>query len=299
MQLSTKNWLYKQLQKWPWAEKQVVRTAIHYKYGEERNLIEGKPNSKSEHTSIIHFSVNKSATQFVKSILKKCGDSCGMKTVGLNDYAFNTNFPYLDSLSADDVQKYKHVLVPKGYIYSVFGGAIEGVPELSEFKLLLMVRDPRDVLVSSYYSIKYSHRPPSILGDKRSVFDTQRERAKSETIDEYVIRESVRICTIYERYIKELIEAFPNTHITKYEHMNRDFRGWLNTILDYCDLSPPAGVLEEIITDNEKSRPKSEDVSSHNRKGIVGDFRNKLTDQTIDSINQRFKPVMLALGYEE
>ena len=40
----------------------------------ERELIEGCHHAKSPHRSIIHFSVNKAATQYTKSILSRCLD---------------------------------------------------------------------------------------------------------------------------------------------------------------------------------------------------------------------------------
>ena len=72
-------------------------------------LIKGTHKNSNKHPSIIHFSFNKAATQYVKSILRRCAVENGMVPVGIHDYAFNADFPYLDHLSAKEMEKYMHI----------------------------------------------------------------------------------------------------------------------------------------------------------------------------------------------
>ena len=74
-----------------------------------------------------------------------------------------------------------------GYLYSVFGGMIEGIPSLEKYKVILVTRDPRDILVSDYYSIAYSHSVPSKTGNKYDKFMSKRNKAREYTIDDFVI----------------------------------------------------------------------------------------------------------------
>ena len=158
----------------PWLE-QFLRDKYYLKrYKTELALIKGRHENSNKHPSIIHFSFNKAATNYVRSILRRCSAKNGMVPVGMHGYAFHTNFPYFDNLSAEEMEKYKHIFKSTGYLYSTFGGMIEGIPDLEKYKIVLITRDPRDILVSQYYSIAYSHGSPSKFGDKHDGFMSDR-----------------------------------------------------------------------------------------------------------------------------
>ncbi len=78
----------------------------------EMELISGKYRNDSRHPSVIHFSVNKAATQYVRELLSRCAAENGMTTVGLAEYAFHTKFPYLDQLSVREMARYQYLLIP-------------------------------------------------------------------------------------------------------------------------------------------------------------------------------------------
>lgn len=53
------------------------------RYRLEIQPIKGKDHNKNEHKSIIHFSVNKAATQHVKQILRDCATENGILPIDL------------------------------------------------------------------------------------------------------------------------------------------------------------------------------------------------------------------------
>ena len=53
-----------------------------------------------------------------------------------------------------------------------------GSPICPDYKVVLMARDPRDILVSAYYSIAYSHPEPTSTGSKHADFMEMRRRAR-------------------------------------------------------------------------------------------------------------------------
>ena len=126
----------------------------------EQKLLQGENIITSDHPSIIHFSVNKAATQYVKKILARCVAHNQMLHIQMNEYAFCSSLPYLDHLNEIGMRNYQHVFQPQGFLYSAFGGFIEGIDNLEAYKILLLIRDPRDVLVSSFFSTAYSHPLP-------------------------------------------------------------------------------------------------------------------------------------------
>jgi len=71
---------------------------------------------RSSH-SVIHYSVNKAASQYTKRIMLRCGEENGLLPVRMSDYAWAKEFPYLFTLSAEEVKPYLHIFRPHGYLY--------------------------------------------------------------------------------------------------------------------------------------------------------------------------------------
>ena len=130
------------LNKFPLVERYFKEVNLQKKFSVELDLIKGRHQNQNEHPSIIHFSLNKAATQYTGGILQQCAVENGMVPVSIHGYAFHTIFPYLDHLTAEEMEKYQHIFKPNGYLYSVFGGMIEGLTKLEKYKTVLMVRDP-------------------------------------------------------------------------------------------------------------------------------------------------------------
>lgn len=282
----------------PPIERYLKEVDLQRKFSVELDLIKGRHQNQNKHPSIIHFALNKAATQYTRMILKQCAVENGMVPVSIHGYAFQTNFPYLDHLTAEEMEKYQHIFKPKGYLYSVFGGMIEGIPDLDKYKTILMVRDPRDVLVSEYYSIVYSHPAPAKQGNKYERFVEERTNAVESTIDEYTVAEGDRVYDNMFRYKTLLIAKYPNIYLTKYEEMINDFRDWLNNLLDYCELNIGHDSLTALVKKNECIRPKDEDIHRHIRKGKSGDYKEKLKPETIENINKKFSPMLSIFNYK-
>jgi hypothetical protein len=260
----------------------------------ERALIRGQHRSDSSHPSIIHFSVNKAATQYVKDILCLCALQADLTNVHLHEYAFASDFPYLSGLSRAEMEKYHHVFRPKGYLYSAFGAMIQGIPNLDQYHVILMVRDPRDVLTSSFFSKAYSHHVPKDPS-KASRFLDERDYAKRVGIDEYVLAQCKQVSELYQTYLDTLV--YPHQpYITKYEEMIMDFPGWLDKTLDFCQLEIASQLRQELI--NEASQPsESEDLNRHKRQAKPGDYRRKLAPDTIKQLNTSLQDILQAFQY--
>ena len=64
-------------------------------------------------------------------------------------------------------------------------------PGRPKFKHIFFLRDPRDVLVSSYFSFAFNHKAPNNSSAK-SEFFAKRERMVKSGIDDYVLGEGVK-----------------------------------------------------------------------------------------------------------
>jgi hypothetical protein len=279
-------------------ERYLREVDLKRKFSVELDLIKGQHQNYNKHPSIIHFSLNKAATQYAGTILEQCAVENEMVPVSIHGYAFHTNFPYLDHLTAEEMDKYQHIFKPNGYLYSAFGGMIESISELEKYKIVLMIRDFRDLLVSEYYSITYSHVAPYKMGNKYKLFVEKRRRARELAIDEYVVFESNRIYHTVQRYKTLLIDKYPNVYITRYEDMLDDFLGWLSNLLLYCELYISEELVTTLIQRNERIKPKDENIRRHVRRGKCGEYKEKLSQKTIEYLNDKFSSMLLAFGYK-
>jgi hypothetical protein len=245
----------------------------------------------------LHFSLNKAATQYTKNILRAIAAENGLTPVGMNEWAFSSRQPYLDHLSVQEMQAYKQVFKPKGYLYSVFGGMVEGIDHMEDYRIILMVRDPRDILVSHYFSTAYSHALPGEGSDKREAFLEKREKAKAQNIDAFVREQAPRLKNNMERYQRLLTDRWPHTHLLTYEAMTNDFEGWLQKLIAASGCRVSDNLLKRLHHHHALKTPKTENIHAHNRSGKTGDFRNKLKPDTIDWLNDFFAPQLHRLGY--
>ena len=270
----------------------LIHLFLKKRFKVELGLIAGKQNNNNTHPSIIHFSLNKAATQHTKKILRECIIENGMVPVHINEYAFYTKFPYLTGLGAEKMVNFSHIFRPKGYFYSAFGGFVRGIFELEKYKVILMVRDPRDILVSWYYSIAFSHSIPPLTSNRHEEYIRKRKNAQEITIDDHVISESDRVFNILNLYQAELLVPYPHVYLTSYEKMTSNFEGWLKGLLDASELEISSQTFQNLVEDNKQLQPKEENIYEHIRKGKPGDYLDKLQPETIEYLNNKFSPIL-------
>ena len=174
---------------------------------------------------------------------------------------------------------------------------IEGIPDLEKYKILLITRDPRDILVSHYYSIAYSHGSPKEFGDKLEGFMALRNKAREQTIDDYILSRSDSVYEIFSRYQTLLIDKYENIYMTTYEKMVSDFENWLAELINYCELELSREFFQSLLKKHDDMKPKKENIHKHIRKGQPGDYKQKLQPRTIRLLNEKFDPILKSYHY--
>ena len=262
----------------------------------ERDLINGRTHKVIDHPSILHFSVNKAATQYTKRIMLRCARENRLLPVQMSAYAWNYDFPYLFTQSAEENQPYIHIFQPKGYAYTVFGGFVEGIPDIEQYQTVIMVRDPRDLLVSGYYSYAHSHKMPKSK-EKVDDFLEFRSRVQNMSVDEYALEIGEGLKGRLQKYAN-LCQTNANVAVLKYEDMIADFPNWLDTLLTFCQLQISASLRNALIEEaNQAKQKKKEDVSQHRRQVTPGDHVRKLKPETISRLNEMFAEILHQFQY--
>jgi hypothetical protein len=193
-------------------------------------------------------------------------------------------------------------------------------------RIILHLRDPRDVLVSMFFSYCFMH--PGEIAPNTGY----REEVAEAGIDKFVLDMSdgnfsryrgdygtggqygSYIGSVYDRYVRYFKEIVgrPNVIVLSYEEMVLNFPSWLSKFLVGFELSDAEDTYEfvrsriEIQNDVTRSipidhvetlKPAGEDISSHRRKATPGDYKEKLKPETISKLNERFSGVLDVLGY--
>lgn len=169
------------------------------------------------------------------------------------------------------------------------------------YKTFYIFRDPRDIVVSWYFSVRNTHGPrPSIL-PHREVLQRVREREGIE----YSIRH------LSEYGVFEAMDSWvgadksdPNVLLYYFEDMIDDNFGGFSAIFAHCEINVPAPVLKTIIDRYSFSQqtggrePGQEDRKSHLRKGSSGDWRNYFDNHLEAVFTECAGDLVKRLGYE-
>lgn len=157
---------------------------------------------------------------------------------------------------------------------------------------VLLVRDPRDILVSAYYSFGFSHGS-SANAEIRAQQEEIRERiVQGETVDEFALR-SIRAVNRHFERVERIRRACRRCTALRYEDLIDDFDRFAAPLAAALHLS--SETIEEL---HRRSRPwRDEDIRQHHRSGRAGGFRDKLRPETIETLNGALGPVLDQWGY--
>jgi hypothetical protein len=217
-------------------------------------------------------------------------------TVWPNRYAFFRATPYLEHLPAATLAANPNILALK----RVFVAAIANPPATAELvaqtNQILAVRDPRDLLVSDYYSIRYFHPQPT-APDKLKAFMRRREAAAAVGIDAYVLERAALVSREFARYV-EVSYAPTCLAVVRYEDFLDNFARWLATLEQALELPPDPGRRERLAP-LAPQRPTGERRKAKVRAAKAGQFRERLAPATVATLNREFAPILERFGYTE
>jgi hypothetical protein len=187
---------------------------------------------------------------------------------------------------------------------NVYGGFRVMPTALSKLELfitgpkILMVRDPRDALVSEYFSSAYSHSIPVVAEERDEVTNAmQRERsaALNSVIDEFVRSRAFNIGQHLKGYVA--VSRMPTTLLLRYEDWIFSKAALIRALSTHLNLPVDDETIGHMVSWSDV-RPDKEDPKAFVRKVTPGDHREKLKPATIRELNEVLRPAMEEYGYE-
>jgi len=181
---------------------------------------------------------------------------------------------------------------PVSPIYSRFVEPASRSDFIRDKTAIFLIRDPRDILVSSYYSFGYTHGFSTVKEiEKRQ--RQLRELIRRKTVDAYAL-EAANATLNHFHTVDRLAQACRRGIVLKYEDMIANWEKFSSGLTRYLDFDET--VLHQIC---EQSRPlEREDLTSHRRSGRPGAYREKLSASTVEALNVIFAPVLTRFHYD-
>ena len=241
---------------------------------------------RKERKSILFFTVHKTASSFVNIIYKK-----------LCNLTFTIYYaPRGGDIICSEREPFKNIgsISSKNRCFAPLRYFTD-IPRIEDYIIFLQLRDPRDVLVSLFFSSVYSHpRRPGAFNPT----DEERQRWRNEGIGKFVLDRADYFLSIYKMYCDNLLGK-SNVTFIKYEDMVADLRSWLATVISPFNIADKDKVVEALFKKYGSiySVERRENVHEHIRKVTPGDYKCKLKAETISRLNSLFKDVLAQLDY--
>jgi hypothetical protein len=210
--------------------------------------------------------VQKTASQWVRAILS---DPLVYRHSGLRPYLYSLDLPagydprdYFEKKLTEPFPR-RTIATPLYAGYETY----RRLPKHGAHAVFFVGRDPRDIVVSSHYSMRYSHGlNPVIERDRSSIRELDESEALLFTIERW---EREGLFQAMRSWAKA--EATdPGVLIVQYEEITHPDHSQrvVSEVLEHCDIRVPP----------ELGRQRgSEDAKAHYRKGVPGDWRNHFT----------------------
>lgn len=246
--------------------------------------------------NIYHCCIQKTATQWFSKLLT---DRLIWKNTGFSLYYPGKNFITGDKLILDQLKD-----IPKpGIICSPFYIQYDTFEKFTKndiYKAFYIIRDPRDIIISNYFSIKYSHPVLNnyIVDNRKDLI----QLSEHDGIMKLIVNTAKFITQIMHKW-----NAADNVNIKifKFEDVfGPEQLAFLKDIFSHCRVSLPDADIQYLVDQYSFQkisgrRAGTEDQKHHYRKGVSGDWKNYFSEEH----KQRFKleagDLLIGLGYEK
>ena len=159
-------------------------------------------------------------------------------------------------------------------------------------KAIIFIRDPRDILVSMYFSFGFGH-PLSPQADIREFQLRRRSGIQALDVNAYVVQAAPALLEKFDR-ISVFCQQAKEKIVLRYEDMCCDFACFYARLNSFVGIR--AGIQNKLYR---LTRPeKTENLSRHKRLGEPGGFRQKLHHEVIAELNGLFTRVLTDFQYE-
>jgi hypothetical protein len=242
--------------------------------------------ARCEYDNVYHCTVRKSASQWMKALLS---DPIVYRYSGL-------------VLFDRRVQKrsYPHA-VPTGRVVSALFPSYErfkATPKPDNHRAFFVARDPRDIVVSSYYSLRTSHTPMGDIPQQRRALQ---QKSKKDGLLHIIghLSETGLFSSLRSWALAPSSETIA---LFRYEDLTGERqRPEVERLMRHCGIAIPPDELTALLARYSFANLRGDQggggTVSHYRKGKAGDWRNHFDDEISEAFTSATGDLVEILGY--
>lgn len=285
----------------------------------------------------VYFGHHKCASQYIKAIFLRATAWLGLTPSRVDYFAaelplgYHKRDPYIVLLQKHRAQ----LLTDPAVVLCLTNGDNEAVNLLEQrvaYRGFHVIRDPRDVLVSAYFSHRYSH---PIRSDGGWIAEFRRQLSAMPDVESGLLLELYFNATVLSS-MGAWNYANPRIYETRFETLIADPVGEFARIFIFLGIHTPhigLPILAALALDRWRQRhrqrsmplrstlpmpllrhivacnafdmlaqgrqPGQEDTQHHYRKGVAGDWRTYFTPRVTAAFKERYGEMIIRLGYEK
>lgn len=260
-----------------------------------------RPAYRSPIGNVYHCTVHKSGSQWIRNMMQ---DWRVYRYSGLRAYHYETE-QMPDGIDTRKLTErtLPDLMPPSTIISPIYTNYVQysRYPKREQYRGFFVMRDPRDVIVSWYFSARFSHVPmgPDIPEARKVLADAPIGEGLKYVIDYF---EDFGLFAAQRSWLSG--DLSPYDRVFKYEDLNgpnglEHFR----ELFAHCDIRLPDRVLADLVSDHsfEKlsgGRAKGqENKKDHLRKGVAGDWKNHFDEDSLAHFHAVAGDLVEVLGY--
>ncbi|HVR79566.1 MAG TPA: sulfotransferase domain-containing protein [Acidimicrobiia bacterium] len=254
---------------------------------------------QSPSDNVFHCCLHKTASQWIRRIAK---DSRVFKYSGLRDHHYQSSMPGghdprpVNERSFDEPFPMRTFVTPLYIDYRNY----RSIPKPESARGFFVTRDPRDIVVSWYFSSLYSHR---LMGDLSDVRGTLSD-VDMPTGLSYSIRHLADFGVFDAQRSWTESGSDPTVVVVRFEDLigERSLEVFAD-LFNHCRIAIPSTELPALLETHSFERLSGRnqgeaDPQAHFRKGVAGDWKNHFDESVREEFHRVTGDLVEALGYE-
>lgn len=239
------------------------------------------------------FGIHKCGSSLMNKVFVDICDSLEIPGISIPEAAFQQGIP----TPSWETDKALNSIIKDGYCYRGFRhypAFLDNNKLLAQRKKILLVRDPRDAIVSAYFSFTKSHRLPE-TGQLLEDMVKRRQTMQGLELENYALSRVSQVKEAFNKY-HQVFSHDPLLKVYRYEDIIFNKFNWIKNMLAFLDLSLEDDRIE-MIAKKHDIVPGQEDSEKHIRKVKPGDHKEKLSPECISKLNTTLQDILERYNY--
>ena len=236
--------------------------------------------------SVLFYSYYRCGSMFLSRALRELAVANGLQHLDYCSYFVKVH-PEQGSRLFDEATLAR-AFHPSGCHYGTLRRAYP-IPSHELYRSVLLLRDPRDCLVSHYYSVRDSHTL-----NNRGNLEARREALRTD-IDQWVLGKASEYAQDFEQFHARLVGK-PGVLFLRYEEMVTAFPEFLRKVVAHTGLDQDEEAVARILEEAD-FEVSEENLLAHKRSVKPGNHLKKLKPETVASLNEALAEVLELFDY--